>query len=345
MVSVLSAARRTGLVLAAGAAFLTTACGEPPPPPTPAAPPVKTAEERAQFYKDCWNHFNDQAWDQFGTCYAENAVSESIDSDPASFNGRQDIIARGKLEATGFPDRRGEVRLMLVNGERLASIALYSGTNTGPLPPGPDGKSAPATKKPIGLLMAHTAELDPTGARVVRDAAYFEESTLAAQLGLSKQKLRSAEKPSGASTVTVIARNDDTERTNQAAARSMFEALNKHDLDAVGKLMASDYKLVEVAQPKDMDKKAGLASTKEAFAGFPDLSITPSALWAAGDYVVVAGTFAGTNTGDAPSMGLRKTGKKVTLRFLEVLRFEKGLIKDDWIFYNGAAIARQLGGN
>jgi predicted ester cyclase len=341
MVSVLS---RSGLLLAAGATFLAGACGAPPPPPAPAAPPVRTAEERAQLYKDCWDHFNTQAWDQFGNCFAENAVSEAVDGDPATLNGRAEIIARNKLEAAGFPDRRGEVRLILINGERLAAVALYAGTNSGPLPPGPDGKSLPATNKPIGLLMGHTAEFDATGSRVVRDAVYFEEATLAAQLGLTKNTQRAAEKPTGAAPITVIARNNETERSNQAAARSIFETLNKHDVAAYAKLLPDDYKLMEVAQPKDLDKKGALASTKETLGGFPDVAITPTTMWAAGDYVVISGTFVGTNTGNLPtSIGALKTGKKVSARFLNVLRFENGQPKEDWLFYNAAAVLAQLG--
>ena len=342
MFSVLAAARRTRFVLAAGAVFVAAACGEPPPASAPAAPPVKTPEQRAQFYLACWNHFNDQAWDQFGACYTENAVSESVEGNPSSFTARADIIARNKLEAAGFPDRRGELRLVLLNGEHVAGIALYTGTQTGPLPPGPDGKSMPATKKPIGLLIAHAAELNPAGSHVVRDAVYFEEATLAVQLGLSKAKARPAEKPSGASPVIVIARNDEAEGTNQAAARTMFETINRHDFATISKALPDDYKLVEVAQPKDLDKKGALASTKEMLGAFPDVTITPSTMWAAGDYVAVAGTFAGTNTGPLPSMGLRKTGKKVSVRFFEVMRFEKGQVKEDWLFYNGATFAAQL---
>ena len=125
----------------------------------------------------------------------------------------------------------------------------------------------------------------------------------------------------------------------------MFETLNKHDVAAYGKLLPDDYKLIESAQPADLDKKGALASIKEAFTAFPDVSITPSTTWAAGDYVVVEGTFAGTNTGNLPSMGLGKTGKKLSVRFFEVLRIEKGQPKEDWLFYNGSAFARQLVGN
>lgn len=334
--------RRPKSLVAACIVLVAAACGEPPPPPAPAAPPVKSAEERARWYQNCWNQFNTQAWDVFQTCYAETAVSEAIDQNPPSVSGRAAIIARDKAEAAGLPDRRGEVRLILVNGDHLASIALYSGTNTGPLPPGPDGKPIPATKKSVGFLIAHAADLDPTGAHVVRDAAYIDENTFAAQLGLSKGGARHVEGPSGASPSIVIAKNDETERANQAAARAMFDALTAHDLAAAGKAMADGYKLIEIAQPKDMDKKAALASLKEAITAFPDVAIRPTTLWTAGDYVVAEGTFAGTNTGNIPSMGLRKTGKKVSVRFFEVMRFEKGQIQDDWLFYNGAAFTRQL---
>ena len=67
-------------------------------------------------------------------------------------------------------------------------------------------------------------------------------------------------------------------------------------------------------------------------------------MWAAGDYVVVAGTFEGTNLGDMPSAGMKKTGKKVSAHFFELFKLENGLCKDDWLFYNAAAMAAQLVG-
>ena len=75
---------------------------------------------------------------------------------------------------------------------------------------------------------------------------------------------------------------------------------------------------------------------------FPDVKITPVSSWAAGDYVVVTGTFEGTNTGDMPSMKMKKTGNKVSAHFLEIFQFDKGKVTNDWLFYNGAAFATQL---
>jgi predicted ester cyclase len=59
--------------------------------------------------------------------------------------------------------------------------------------------------------------------------------------------------------------------------------------------------------------------------------------------VVVTGTFEGTNLGNLPSMGVKKTGKKVSAHFFELFRLENSLCVEDWLFYNGAAFAAQLG--
>jgi predicted ester cyclase len=331
---------RLCLVLPAAALAL-AACSEPAPPPAP-SPTPRTAQDRAQRYLDCWNAFNNKAWDQFQTCYGDSAVSENVDDMPPTTTGAAAIIARGPEEAKAFPDRRGEVRLVLVNGDNVASIALYTATNTGEMP-GPDGKPIPATNKPIGLLIAHTGQFDSTATFVVKDAAYIEQGTIMGQLGLSPAPVRPVETPTGAAPRIVLAKNDATESANVAATRTMLELVNKHDAKAMAAALPDDYKFTEIAQPKDMDKKATAANMEEFLRAFPDLKMTESSLWAAGDYVVLAGTFEGTNTGDIPSMKLKKTGKKVTSRFLEIFRLENGQFKEDWLFYNGAAFAAQLG--
>jgi len=340
-----SFSRRLGLVAVFGAAVAVgaAACSEPAPPPPPPAPAVKTAEARVQWYQDCWTLFNGKVWDKFEACYDENAVSETVDSDQPTVTGRANILARMKTEETSFPDRRGEVRLVVANGEKIVGVALYTATNTGALPPGPDGKPVPATGKPVGFLMGHVVDLDPTGSMVVREADYIEEGTMMAQLGLNPQPARMVEKATGAQAMVFIAKNDETEKANVAATQALFDALNKHDLQAMDKMLPDDYRAIEIARPNDVGKKESLAGTKDMFGGFPDVKITPASMWAAGPYVVVTGTFEGTNTGDMPSMGMKKTGKKVSVRFLEIMRLDGGQVREDWLFFNGAAFAAQLG--
>jgi len=338
----ISARSRVFLIVAVGV-IAHSACSNPPPPPPPPAPVVKTAEQRVQLYQACWDQFNNKQWDQFQNCYAENAVSENVDSNPPSTTGRAAIIERAKTEGGSFPDRRGELRVVLLNGERVAGVALYTATNTGAMPPGPDGKAMPATNKTVGMLVGHTIELDPTGAYAVREATYVDEGTLMAQLGVSPAPARKAEKATGAPAKVVIAKNDDKERANVEVVRKSFAALNAHDVKGVLETLAPNYMSMDIAMPKDSDKTASAASLKEMFTGFPDVKITPVTMWAAGDYVVVTGTFEGTNLGNLPSMGLKKTGKKVSAHFFELFKIENGLCTEDWLFYNGAAMASQLG--
>jgi predicted ester cyclase len=339
-----SAARRLAVLglLGGGIVVLSAACSEPAPPPPPPPPPVKTTVERVARYQDCWKYFNDKAWDQFQTCYTDNAVNESVDQMPASAAGRAAIIEASKAGLVSFPDRHGELRLVLANGERVLGVAMWTATNTGDLPPGPDGKAVPATGKPIGFPIAHTGEWNATGDAVVHDASYVDEGTLMAQLGLSPMPARPVEKATGAPATVVIAKNDDAEKANLSTARAMFDVINKHDVKGLEGYMAENYKGITIAAPVDQNKKEALAGTKEMFGGFPDEKLTPAATWAAGDYVVVEGTFEGTNTGDMPSMKMKKTGNKVSARFVEILKLSGGKVTEDWLFYNGAAMERQL---
>jgi predicted ester cyclase len=90
-------------------------------------------------------------------------------------------------------------------------------------------------------------------------------------------------------------------------------------------------------------KKAFLTGLPGMFKAFSDLKITNDTSWAAGDYVVSTGTWAGTNDGDIKEMKLKKTGKKVSLPFVEITEFKDGKISKNWIFYDGMQFAVQLG--
>src|SRR6185436_6427359 len=97
---------------------------------------------------------------------------------------------------------------------------------------------------------------------------------------------------------------------------------------------AADAVFHDYTSPKDMNSKENVASLNGFFKGFPDCKLVIASSWAAGDYTVAQGTFEGTNDGAAPTMGITKASKKaVKVPFIEIVKFEGGKIKEDWLIF------------
>lgn len=303
----------------------------------PAATPA-TPEEVAKFYQACWAAFG-KDWDAFGKCYAEDAVA--VDS-MGEYNGRDAIVASAKDMSAAFTESVGELQLTLVNGNNIVGIARVGGKNTAPMKM-PGAGEIPATNKSYGMLMGHVLQLDDAGRQAVKEWSFFDSGTMMAQLGLSKSKQRPVLDKDWDNKATVIAKNDDTEKKNVEAHNAFVTAFNAHDVKAVGDAMADDAKWSEQASPADMDKKKFLKDLPAMFKAFSDVKITDDNVWGAGDFVVSTGKWEGTNDGDMKSMKLKKTGKQVSLPFLEVTQYKDGKIASNWIFYDGMQFAIQLG--
>ena len=333
--------------LAAIAAVAAIACTAPAPAPTPTPPPPTpaplSAEQAVDLYRKCWGYVNDKNWDAFQNCYTTDAVKEAADTGQPPAQGRASAVGAVKTAVASYPDVRGDLQLVIHSSNRIVGVALWRGTNTAPMP-GPDGKEIPATGKKFGFLIAHSAEFDAGRTAVRSDVGWIEMGTLLGQLGLSEAKVRPVQETGAAEPEIAIAKNDETESSNTAVVQLLFQNVNKRDMAAFEGQLAGNYVLHEVGLPADTNKKQALASTKDLFKAFSDAKITPSEVFAAGAFVVAIGTLEGTNDGAWPAMGIaKKTDKPVKLRFLEIFRLVDGKVVEDWLFYNGAAMAGQLG--
>jgi len=326
-----------------------------PPPaaavaPTPAPVEAKkeepkpvplTAEQKVKLYQGSWAAFNARDFAKFQGLWAENATSEMLDMG-APLTGPAAITESGaKGFAAGFPDANGEVELTLVNGNNIVGIALLRGTNTGTYvtPVGP----VPATGKKVGFLAAQSLELNDAG-KAVKELMAYDGGTIAGQLGLMPVPHRKPLETGWSEKPIVIASGSEVEKTNLAAFSKGVEGFNKHDAAAALGAAADDIVFSKLSSPADLTgKKEVQKGLEESFRAFPDVKLDVKSAWAAGDYVVSTGTWSGTNTGDMPAMKLKKTGKPVSLHFLEIDKFVAGKTKNMWVFTNGAAAAAQLG--
>jgi predicted ester cyclase len=309
----------------------------------PAAPKVLTAAERAAWYQECWAHFNGRAWEQFRACYTDTVESEQVGSGEPAARGIESTLAVSKGFTEAFPDMKGSGELILVKGNAIVSVYVLNGTHTGPLL-GPDGHSIPATNKPVGFYQAHLAQTDASGNKVVKEEFYSDSGTMMAQLGLNPAPARPVATVKSAAPTVVLAAGTPAELSNVELLRAQMAAYNSHDLKGVDAFNSPDFVYHDMTMPADQSAKESSASTAAFFKAFPDAKLVPGPAWGAGDYVVVTGRFEGTNRGAMPAMGLKKaSNKSVSVRYLDISRWVGGKLKEEWLFYDGMAMARQLG--
>jgi predicted ester cyclase len=240
-----------------------------------------------------------------------------------------------------MPDAKGDLELTLVNGKNVVAVALFTGTQSGPLA-SPSG-TIPPTNKKAGFRVAHMVHMSDDGNVADKQMFYEDFGTLLGQLGVSKAPARPvADKPAPAQ--VVVAKDDDTEKRNLETIAKVTDAFNKHDMKAFDALVGDNLMWSEIGMTSDWNKKQTIEGHEGLFKAFSDLKLTPSSTWAAGDYVVEQGVIAGTNDGDMPAMKLKKTGKPVSLNYLQVYKLDKdGKVTASWGFWNSAAFAQQLG--
>jgi predicted ester cyclase len=303
------------------------------PPKAPA-----TGEEIAKWFQGCWASFGTD-WDAFGKCYATDAVS--IDS-MGTHTGRDAIVEMAKQFTAAFSEPQGGLQLTLVNGNNVVAIARVGGKHTGPMKM-PGAPEIPATNKSYSILTGHVVTLDDTGHEVTKEWFFADSGSMMGQLGLHKEPHRKAIEKDWDTKPVVIAKNDEAEKKNVEAHAAFVTAFNAKDIKGIGDMMADDAVWSEAASPADMNKKEFLKDLPAMFKGFSDLKITNDTSWGAGDYVVSTGTWAGTNDGDIKQMKLKKTGKAVSLPFVEITEMKDGKIAKNWIFYDGMQFAVQLG--
>lgn len=125
---------------------------------------------------------------------------------------------------------------------------------------------------------------------------------------------------------------------NVAHFRRFIEEFDRPE--TVDELVAPDTELPTL-EPTAEPTAAGLNQLRQAFlAGFPDLQATIDETIATGDWVAARITWTGTNTGEL--FGQPPTGKKVSIRELEIVRFRDGKIVDLRNAFDAEALTAQL---
>lgn len=304
-----------------------------------AAAHTPTSAETLELFHRCWKLWNED-WPRLETCYDDEVVSEEPGSGSPPWRGKAAVMGHVQLFKHVFPDAKGELELILVNGRRAAGIVRVTGTHAGTMKR-PGGEIAP-THKPLAIPVAHMLELGDSG-KSVKELIFLDHASLWGQLGLFPGPHRAGARTSRSQPSIVVARDDDTERRNLEAYERRLERYNARDARGLEAGLAPDMVWSELALPADMDRKAAIAFFEAMWEGFSDLRLSAPSPWAAGPYVVAVGLLEGMNDGSVPALRLDKTGKRLSLPYFEVAKYEKGKLVASWFFYDGLGLATQLG--
>jgi steroid delta-isomerase-like uncharacterized protein len=246
--------------------------------------------------------------------------------------------------AKAMPDYKMMPQLVMVSGRNILAVNLTTGTHTGELamegmPP------IPATNKKIGMLFFHRLALNDQN-KATDEWGFDDPAAFMGQLGLAQKgsppTRPATDKGWEGAPIVVVTADDDKEKANLATVAKAMEAFNNRKNADMQALMTDDVVVSDQAMEKDVTgKKEADAQLKLFQNGFSDSKVTATNAYAAGDWVVQIGKFEGTH--DHDFMGIKKTGKKVSLDFTEVLQLKDGKIAKIYRFHSGMQLAQQLG--
>jgi predicted ester cyclase len=128
---------------------------------------------------------------------------------------------------------------------------------------------------------------------------------------------------------------------NKAIVHRIFdEVVNKGNLGVADELLAADYVNHDFPAPAPGAEGFKLVATMFRSA-FPDIVVTFEDELAEGDKVVTRGRFEGTHKGEF--MGIPATGRRVSIKYLDIWRLENGKCKENWVQMDLLGLMQQLG--
>ena len=122
-----------------------------------------------------------------------------------------------------------------------------------------------------------------------------------------------------------------------------FDALTRHDLDAIAAAWAADGVCHIAGQPDANGPDGVRAWWAEFFGSSPDLRFEVEELIAEGDQVAVRWTAKGTFAGPGSLQGVEPTYARLDLEGLDLFTLRDGQIVAERAYTDGATLARQIG--
>lgn len=263
---------------------------------------------------------------------ARTTLSEGAHPD-AAIKDAQDFAA-------AFPDVAGAPQLVLASKDTVAGLAVIAGTHGGPLP-GPGDKPIAATNMKIGYMFGLVTDIADGG--VAKERQYADNTTLLAQLGVIKAPTRPVMTAAAAAPTVVVSTGSDTERANVETFRANMTAFNARDVKTLTDMNTADGVFHDYTQPK-LRREGQHRRARRTVQRLPRCETRSGHVVGRWRLRGDRGHVQRHQHRRGAVVGMKKpSGKSAKVRFLEITKIEGGKIKEDWLVFDSAAFAGQLG--
>ena len=138
-----------------------------------------------------------------------------------------------------------------------------------------------------------------------------------------------------------FAQNEQAEALGSALLDRYVAAINAHDTSTFGDIHTENYIQHSGRSPNGLS--AQIENFRAIFARMPDVQVRLEDRVIQGDKVVARMTFSATHT--QPLQGIAPTGKRFTLRTIDIWRVEEGKLAEHWDIVDYAGLQKQLRGD
>jgi predicted ester cyclase len=279
---------------------------------------------------DAWNS-HDPA--KSGACDADDVKVHIVDSGLPDAMGRAAATASDQMFWKAFSDLKGSPQLVLVNGNHVGIVALFTGTNDG------DFMGKPATKKKSGIYAFLAWDMTDDG-KIKEDWTFVDFVTVMAQLGMmppqmKDMKVRPVVEKGVDKPEIVVAKNDANEKANVDAITKSGQAMAKADWKTMMDGVADNVVEKNQTEAEDITGKDKMQKGLEKMGTqFKDMKLDNITTWGAGDYVVDLSKM---------SMTFIPMNKPVNLTWAHVFKLSGGKVAELWGFADNVGSMIQLG--
>jgi steroid delta-isomerase-like uncharacterized protein len=97
------------------------------------ASPTAQLESNKELVRQFTEVLNAADWNALGDIVAEDLVRHSAATEGPPVTSRDEFVRLQESFLVSFPDQRVTIQQLVAEGDRVAALAIYTGTHTGPM--------------------------------------------------------------------------------------------------------------------------------------------------------------------------------------------------------------------